>query len=314
MSSQQRPRLRQAVSIPWQGRSWNAPRATRSASFPARTSRPRRAPARTRPLGGRPGAHATVGGAHVIVGNARLMADHGVDVTPLRPAVDAASADGQTAVYVARDATLMGVISVSDVVRPESAAAIANLRQRNIGAWLLTGDNRLVAESVAAQVGITADHVIADGLPADKQQEIKNLQDAGRRVAMVGDGLNDAPALAQADVGVAIGTGTDVAIEASDVTLMGGDTRLVVAAIALSARTMRTIRQNLFWAFAYNVVLIPVAMGVLYPFTGILLAPVLAAAAMAFSSGSVVANSLLLRRFTPRVPLGMDEGRLSTRA
>jgi Cu+-exporting ATPase len=255
------------------------------------------------------GAHATVDGAHAIVGNERLMIDHGVDVGPLRAAVDAASAAGQTSVYVARDGVLLGVLAISDVVRPEAAAAISALHKRNIEAWLLTGDNRLVAQSVASAVGISRDHVIADVLPADKQEQIKNLQGAGHRVAMVGDGLNDAPALAQADVGVAIGTGTDVAIEASDVTLMGGDTRLVAAAIALSARTMRTIRQNLFWAFAYNVVLIPVAMGVLYPFTGILLDPILAAAAMAFSSVSVVANSLLLRRFRPGVFANREPGR-----
>ena len=259
------------------------------------------------------GAHAEVDGEHAIVGNERLMTDHEVDVTPLRGAVAAASAAGETAVYVARGASLVGVIAISDVVRPESAAAIATLRDRGIDAWLLTGDTRLVAESVAAAVGIASDHVIADVLPADKQQQIKNLQAAGRTVAMVGDGLNDAPALAQADIGVAIGTGTDVAIEASDVTLVGGDPRLVVTAIALSRRTMRTIRQNLFWAFAYNLVLIPVAMGVLYPFTGILLDPILAAAAMALSSVSVVANSLLLRRFAPPVPSAAYKGRWAGR-
>jgi Cu+-exporting ATPase len=258
------------------------------------------------------GAHATVDGAHAIVGNERLMADHEVDVAPLRAAVDAASAAGQTAVYVARDGMLLGLVAISDVVRPESAAAIAILRARNIESWLLTGDSRVVAESVAAVVGIAPDHVIADVLPADKQEHIRTLQANGQHVAMVGDGLNDAPALAQADLGVAIGTGTDVAIEASDVTLVGGDPRLVATAIELSRRTMRTIRQNLFWAFAYNVVLIPVAMGVLYPFTGVLLDPVLAAAAMALSSVSVVANSLLLRRFAPPVRRGHDDGRFAT--
>ena len=184
------------------------------------------------------------------------------------------------------------------------------LRARQVEAWLLTGDQRLVAESVAAAVGIPAENVMAEVLPADKAAKVRALQAAGRHVAMVGDGINDAPALAQANVGVAIGTGTDVAIEASDVTLVGGDPRLVAAAIDLSARTMRTIRQNLFWAFAYNIVLIPVAMGALYPFTGILLDPILAAGAMAFSSVSVVTNSLRLRSFRPRVPVGFDEGRL----
>ena len=259
------------------------------------------------------GAHATVDGQHVIVGNERLMADHDVDVAPLRAAVAHAAAGGQTAVYVARASTLLGVIAISDTVRPEARAAVAALSANHIETWLLTGDSRLVAENVAAAVGIPADHVVADVLPADKQLRIKDLQAAGRRVAMVGDGINDAPALAQADVGIAIGTGTDVAIEASDVTLVGGDPRLVPAAINLSRRTMRTIRQNLFWAFAYNVVLIPVAMGVLYPFLGLLLDPVLAAAAMALSSVTVVGNSLLLRRFRPAVPVGDDEGRLLPR-
>ena len=254
------------------------------------------------------GAHATVDGAHAIVGNERLMTDHDIDIAGLRAAVAGAAAQGRTTVYVARDNVLLGAISISDPIRPEAAAAIAALKQRGIDAWLLTGDNGLVAASVAAAVGISADRVIADVLPADKQAHISALQAAGRHVAMVGDGINDAPALAQANVGVAIGTGTDVAIEASDVTLVGGDPRLVPAAIELSRRTMRTIRQNLFWAFAYNVVLIPVAMGVLYPFTGILLDPILAAGAMAISSVTVVTNSLRLRRFTPAVPVSGDKG------
>jgi Cu+-exporting ATPase len=253
------------------------------------------------------GAHATVDGAHVTVGNERLMTDHGVDVAPLRPAVESAAANGQTSLFVARDGALLGAICVADPTRPEAVAAVATLAQRGVEVWLLSGDNGRVAASVAAAVGIAADHVIADVLPSDKQAHISDLQAAGRRVAMVGDGINDAPALAQADVGVAIGTGTDVAIEASDVTLVGGDPRLVPVALAISRRTMRTIRQNLVWAFGYNVVLIPVAMGVLYPFAQILLDPVLAAAAMAFSSVSVVANSLLLRRFVPRVPPLRDQ-------
>jgi len=256
------------------------------------------------------GAHASVDGAPAVVGSARLMADHGVDVASLAEAVTEAAVAGQTPVYVAADGTLLGVIMVSDPVRPEAAAAVATLRARNVDAWLLTGDQRLVAESVARQVGIAPERVIAEVLPAEKQARVAALQAEGRTVAMVGDGINDAPALAQADVGVAIGTGTDVAMEASDVTLVGGDPRLVPVAIELSRRTMRVIRQNLFWAFAYNVVLIPVAMGVLYPFTGLLLDPILAAAAMALSSVSVVLNSLRLRRFTPRVPPVREEGRL----
>ena len=256
------------------------------------------------------GAHAQVDGERAVVGNERLMADHGVDVTGLAPAIAEAAAAGRTSVYVALGDSLLGAITVADPIRPEAAAAIADLRARHIGAWLLTGDQRRVALSVAAAVGIAPDHVFAEVLPADKQSQIVALQAAGRRVAMVGDGINDAPALAQADVGIAIGTGTDVAIEASDVTLVGGDPRLVPVAIELSARTMRIIRENLFWAFAYNVVLIPVAMGALYPFTGVLLDPILAAAAMALSSVTVVSNSLRLRRFRPRVPPPRDERRV----
>jgi len=253
------------------------------------------------------GAHAQVDGEHVIVGNERLMDDHGVDVAQFAAAVADAAAAGRTSVYVARGDALLGAITIADPIRPEAVAAISALRARHIDAWLLTGDQRRVALSVAAAVGIAADHVIAEVLPADKQSQIAALQAAGHIVAMVGDGINDAPALAQAEVGVAIGTGTDVAIEASDVTLVGGNPALVPVAIELSARTMRIIRENLFWAFAYNVVLIPVAMGALYPFTGVLLDPILAAAAMALSSVTVVSNSLRLRRFRPRVPQARNE-------
>jgi len=260
------------------------------------------------------GAHATVDGSSVVVGNQRLMADHHVDLEPLRGQFEAGAQAGRTPVFVARDDVLLGLITVSDPIRPQASVAVADLLRRGVAVWLLTGDQRLVAESVARQVGIAPDHVLAEVLPADKAGQVERLQAAGHRVAMVGDGINDAPALAQADLGVAIGTGTDVAIEASDVTLVSGDPRLVATAIHLSARTMRTIRQNLFWAFAYNVVLIPVAMGALYPISGILLDPILAAAAMAFSSVSVVANSLRLRRFSPRVATVADDGRLVVRA
>ena len=188
-----------------------------------------------------------------------------------------------------------GLIAIADPVRPGSAEAVRELRAAGADVWLLTGDARATAEAVAREVGIPPERVLAEVLPADKDATVQRLRAEGRTVAMVGDGINDAPALARADLGVAIGTGADVAIEASDVTLIGGDPRLVASAMALSRATIRVIRQNLFWAFAYNVLLIPVAMGVLYPAFGITLNPAFAAGAMALSSVSVVANSLRLR-------------------
>jgi P-type Cu+ transporter len=244
------------------------------------------------------GVHALVDGEPALVGNRRLMDDHGIDIATMLPAFDAAAGRGQTPVFVAHGGRLLGLVSISDPVRPEAAEAVKALKDRRIEVWLVTGDDRRVAEAVGRQVGI--DNVMAGVLPAEKAERVRALQADGRVVAMVGDGINDAPALAQANLGVAIGTGTDVAMEASDVTLVGGDPRLVVSALELSRRTMRIIRQNLFWAFAYNVVLIPVAMGVLFPFFGLLLDPIRAAGAMALSAGSVIANSLRLRRVDVR--------------
>jgi Cu+-exporting ATPase len=241
------------------------------------------------------GVRGTLDGSAVIVGSRRLIDEQGIALGALAEAADQAASNGATLVYLAVDGVAAGLIAVADPVKAESAEAVRDMRAAGLDVWLLTGDARVTAEAVARQVGIAADRVIAEVLPGDKDATIERLQAEGRTVAMVGDGINDAPALARADLGVAIGTGADVAIEASDVTLVGGDPRLVMSSIALSRATIRVIRQNLFWAFAYNVLLIPVAMGVLYPAFGITLNPAMAAAAMALSSVSVVTNSLRLR-------------------
>jgi P-type Cu+ transporter len=208
---------------------------------------------------------------------------------------DEMAADGVTPMYVAIDNAGAGIIAVADTLKQESAEAVAKLQALGLEVWMITGDNQATAEAIARQVGI--DHVLAEVLPEAKAEKVSELQTEGRTVAMVGDGINDAPALAQANLGIAIGTGTDVAMAASDITLIGGDLRTIVTAIALSRKTVGAIKQGLFWAFGYNTLLIPVAMGILYPFFGLLLNPVLAAAAMAMSSVSVVTNALRLRRF-----------------
>jgi P-type Cu+ transporter len=239
------------------------------------------------------GAAGVVDGHALAVGNQRLMADYAIDVAPLRAEAERLAGQGRTPMYAAIDGALVGVIAVADPIKETSRAAIARLRRMGLEVVMLTGDNGRTAEAVAREAGI--DRVVAEVLPEGKVAEVKRLQAEGKVVAMVGDGINDAPALAQADVGVAIGTGTDIAMEASDITLMRGDLQGVASAIDLSRRTMRTMKQNLFWAFVYNVVGIPIAAGVLYPAFGILLSPILASAAMAFSSVSVVMNSLRLR-------------------
>ena len=240
------------------------------------------------------GATAMVGTNWIAVGNATLMAELSLDISAMEADVVRLAAMARTPVYVAIDGTLAGVIAVADPVRASSREAIAAMHAMGLTVVMLTGDNAATANAIAQQVGIT--RVIAGVLPAGKVAAVVAEQHGGRVVAMVGDGVNDAPALAQADVGIAIGTGTDVAIEAADVALMRGDLQGVVRAIELSRRTMQTMRQNLFWAFIYNVIGIPIAAGVLYPSFGILLSPILASAAMAFSSVSVVTNSLRLRR------------------
>ncbi|MBA2956168.1 heavy metal translocating P-type ATPase [Nocardioides sp. MAH-18] len=243
------------------------------------------------------GITAVVDGHRVLVGNAALMDRHHVDVTALVGAARRSAERARTPMYVAIDGTAAGLVEVADPVKPSSADAVAALRSLGLEVWMVTGDNAATARAVAAQVGI--DHVLAEVLPADKADRVADLQAAGHVVAMVGDGINDAPALARADLGVAIGTGTDVAIAASDITLVGGDLRGIVTAIALSRETVTTIKQGLAWAFGYNVLLIPVAAGALYWWDGLLLDPVLASAAMAMSSVSVVTNALRLRRFSP---------------
>lgn len=241
------------------------------------------------------GIEAQVDGHSLLLGNMKLMRDRKVNVDGFDERAALLAADGKTPMYVAIDGQFAGLVAVADSVKPESKEAIASMQQLGLEVVMMTGDNRRTAEAVAKQVGIT--RVLAEVLPEGKAGEIKRLQQEKRKVAMVGDGINDAPALAQADVGIAISTGTDVAIEASDITLLKGDLRGVVTAIALSRATIRAIRQNLFWAFIYNIIGIPVAAGLLYPLTGWLLSPVIASAAMSLSSVSVVTNSLRLRRF-----------------
>jgi P-type Cu+ transporter len=241
------------------------------------------------------GLEATVEGRHVLVGNVRLMQERDIEISALESEQEQLAAAGRTPVLVAVDGQPAGIIAVADTIKEGAQEAVAEFRRMGLDVVMITGDNRRTADAIARQVGI--EKVLAEVLPEQKADEVKRLQEQGHVVAMVGDGINDAPALAQADIGIAIGTGTDIAMEASDITLMRGDLRSVVTAIRLSNATLATIRQNLFFAFLYNVLGIPIAAGVLYPFFGITLSPIMASAAMALSSVSVLTNSLRLKRF-----------------
>jgi Cu+-exporting ATPase len=240
------------------------------------------------------GIRGDVGGRRVVIGNAAQLREAGVDVGDLVSDADDLRAQGQTVVFVGIDGAPAGLLGVADPVKATAAAAIAALHRDGIRIVMVSGDSQLTAEAVGRRVGIDA--VVAEVLPEAKAGIVKRFQREGARVAMAGDGINDAPALAQADVGIALGTGTDVALESAGVTLLKGDLRGIVRARTLSRATMSNIRQNLFFAFAYNVIGVPVAAGVLYPFFGLLLSPMLASAAMTLSSVSVITNALRLRR------------------
>ncbi|GIW53590.1 MAG: copper-translocating P-type ATPase [Gemmatimonadales bacterium] len=244
------------------------------------------------------GVEAKVGGQSVVLGNRRFMDERGYELSGLGEVAERLAEDGKTPMFVAVDGRVRGVIAVADTLKEDSASAVRALQRMGLEVVMLTGDNERTARAIARRVGI--DRVLAEVLPDAKARQVHLLQAEGKRVAMVGDGINDAPALAQADVGIAMGTGTDVAIEAADITLVKGSLRGVVIAIQLSRATMRNIKQNLFGAFIYNTLGLPVAAGVLYPALGILLSPLIAAAAMAFSSVTVVSNANRLRRFRPR--------------
>ncbi|MGB6679794.1 MAG: heavy metal translocating P-type ATPase [Candidatus Bathyarchaeia archaeon] len=245
------------------------------------------------------GVKANVEGKEVIVGNRRLMIDNTISADALENQISRLELEGKTAMITAIDSKALGIIAVADTLKEHSVEAIQQLQKMGLEVVMLTGDNKRTANAMAKKIGVS--RILAEVLPGDKANEIKKLQNEGKFVGMVGDGINDAPALAQADVGIAIGSGSDVAMETGGIVLMKDDLRDVVASIQLSQKTVSKIKQNLFWAFFYNSALIPVGAGLLYPFFGILLNPIFAAVAMAFSSVSVVTNSLLLRRFKPKL-------------
>jgi Cu+-exporting ATPase len=234
----------------------------------------------------------------LLLGNQKLMKENNIDLLDALIRADQLANDGKTPMFVAAEGQLIGIVAVADTIKENSVAAIDKLHRMGLQVAMITGDNKRTAEAIAKQVGI--DRVFSEVLPEDKAKEVKNLQNEGLHVAMVGDGINDAPALAQADVGIAIGSGTDVAIESADIVLMRSDLMDVPTAIELSRATIKNIKENLFWAFAYNVLGIPVAMGILHLFGGPLLNPMIAGAAMSFSSVSVLLNALRLKGFKPK--------------
>jgi Cu+-exporting ATPase len=258
------------------------------------------------------GVAASVDGRRVEVGADRYMTRLGYAIEAFASAADRLAGEGKSPLYAAIDGRLAAIIAVADPIKPSTPEAVAALHRLGLKVAMITGDNRRTAEAIARQVGI--DEVVAEVLPDGKVAAVDRLRQNGRQVAFVGDGINDAPALAKADVGLAIGTGTDIAIESADVVLMSGDLRGVANAIALSGATIRNIKQNLFWAFAYNVVLIPVAAGVLFPVNGTLLSPMVAAGAMALSSVFVLGNALRLRGFKPLLGVGGTPGTASIAA
>ena len=245
------------------------------------------------------GIRVEIEGKDMYSGNRKLMLEQKIDLSSMEKESDRLADEGKTPMYLSVDGELAGIIAVADTLKENSMKAVKELRRRGVEVIMITGDNKRTAKAIAKQVGI--DSVLSEVLPEDKAEEVKKLQEAGKKVAMVGDGINDAPALAQADVGIAVGSGTDVAIESADIVLMRNDLTAVLTAIDLSHATLRNIKQNLFWAFAYNLVGIPVAMGLLYIFGGPLMSPMFAAVAMSFSSVSVLLNALRLRRFKPAV-------------
>lgn len=245
------------------------------------------------------GIRVEIEGKDMYIGNRKLMLEQKIDLSSMEKESDRLADEGKTPMYLSVDGELAGIIAVADTLKENSMKAVKELRRRGVEVIMITGDNKRTAKAIAKQVGI--DSVLSEVLPEDKAEEVKKLQEAGKKVAMVGDGINDAPALAQADIGIAVGSGTDVAIESADIVLMRNDLTAVLTAIDLSHATLRNIKQNLFWAFAYNIVGIPVAMGLLYIFGGPLMSPMFAAVAMSFSSVSVLLNALRLRRFKPAV-------------